>query len=100
MLQKPFKTTFILLLFNYGGYRVISYWNPIIEQAQERARIAKQEEMVQAGTMTEGKKAHTYAPDTAARTRVEAGQESGGISIQWMNVNGVPIPFIGPKSTD
>jgi len=96
MLQQPLKTTFILLLFNYGGYRFISYWNPILE----RARIAKQAEMGQAGTMSEGTKAHTYAPDTAARTRVEAGQKSGGSSIQWMNVNGVPIPFIGPKSTD
>jgi hypothetical protein len=71
------------------------------------------------GTVTQSKKAKSDAVNNAATAGVGAsmlkdskmanahapgntkpGRESRGSSLQFMNLNGVPIPFFGPKSTD
>jgi hypothetical protein len=78
-----------MIFLNYEAYRIHMgthpYWSPKLEQA----RMIRQQNKTNSG-----------ASNNAAGARIEAGRESRGTSIQFMNLNGVPIPFFGPKSTD
>jgi hypothetical protein len=81
----PITSTLVLILGNYELWRIHKgthpYWSPKLEAAGYT------------------RKQQVAAPGNAAvGARVEP--SSSGVSIQWMNLNGVPIPFIAPKSVD
>jgi hypothetical protein len=86
----PITSTIILIYGNYELWRIHKgthpYWSPKLEEA---------------GWTRPRSKTNTGISDSGAEgARVEAERESRGVSIQFMNLNGVPIPFIGPKSMD
>jgi hypothetical protein len=84
----PITSTLVLILGNYELWRIHKgihpYWNPKLEAAGYT------------------KKRQDTTPEASGNGAVGARVEpsSGGVSIQWMNLNGVPIPFIAPKSVD
>ncbi|KAG9194582.1 hypothetical protein G6011_04617 [Alternaria panax] len=86
----PVTSTIVLIFANYELWRIHRgthpYWSPKFEQAGLTAPRDK----TNSGTTDDG----------ATGARVEAGRELRGVSIQFMNLNGVPIPFLGPKSMD
>jgi hypothetical protein len=86
----PITSTIVLIFGNYELWRIHKgthpYWSPKFEQAG----LTIPRNKTNSGTSDNG----------ATGTRVEAGRESRGVSIQFMNLNGVPIPFLGPKSME
>jgi hypothetical protein len=84
----PITSTLVLILGNYELWRIHKgthpYWSPKLEAA---------------GYTRKRQDTTPEAPGNGAvGARVEP--STGGVSIQWMNLNGVPIPFIAPKSVD
>ncbi|KAB2111792.1 hypothetical protein AG0111_0g64 [Alternaria gaisen] len=88
--RTPITSTILLIFANYELWRIHKgthpYWSPKFEQA---------------GLTAPRNEANSSTPDSGApATRAEARRELRGVSIQFMNLNGVPIPFLGPKSMD
>jgi hypothetical protein len=84
----PITSTLVLIWGNYELWRIHKgihpYWSPKLEAA---------------GYTKKRQDATPGAPGNGAvGAKVEA--SSGRVSIQWMNLNGIPIPFIAGKSVD
>ncbi|RMZ72584.1 hypothetical protein GMOD_00007591 [Pyrenophora seminiperda CCB06] len=78
----PVTSTLVLIFGNYELWRIHKgthpYWSPKLEEAG----------IVRRNKTTSTASAGVGGPGAEARG------DSAGISIQWMNLNGVPIPFI------
>ena len=85
----PVTSTLVLIFGNYELYRIHKgthpYWSPILE---EKGIVRRRN---QTGLETSG------GQDAS---RIKAKPEGGNTSIQWLNLNGVPIPFIGKRSVE
>ena len=81
----PITSTLVLIFGNYELWRIHKgthpYWSPKLEEAGIVRRRTKTTSDASASTVGSG---------------TEARGDSPGASIQWMNLNGVPIPFIKP----
>ena len=79
----PITSTLLLVFANYELWRIHKgthpYWTPKLEEA---------------GILRRRNKTTSNASASAVGSGAEATGESPGVSIQWMNLNGVPIPFI------
>ncbi|EUC50719.1 hypothetical protein COCMIDRAFT_81278 [Bipolaris oryzae ATCC 44560] len=83
----PVTSTLVLIFGNYELYRIHKgthpYWSPILEEKGiVRRRVQNTSES------TGGQSAPV----------VESQREGRKTSIQWLNLNGVPIPFITGRS--
>jgi hypothetical protein len=89
----PITSTLVLIWGNYELWRIHKgihpYWSPRLEAAGYTKK--RQDATLEAPGNGAG-------GSGAVGAKVEA--SSGGVSIQWMNLNGVPIPFIAGKSVD
>ncbi|KAG9378126.1 hypothetical protein A1F94_011242 [Pyrenophora tritici-repentis] len=79
----PITSTLVLIFGNYELWRIHKgthpYWSPKLEEA---------------GLVRRRNKTNSEASASTVGSGTEARSESPGVSIQWMNLNGVPIPFI------
>jgi hypothetical protein len=85
----PITSLAVLILGNYELWRVhkgTSPWTPTLEEAG----IVRKRKNVSSEASING----------AVGTKADAREASRGATIQWLNLNGVPIPFIAPKSVD
>jgi hypothetical protein len=83
----PITSTIVLLFGNYELYRIHKgthpYWSPILEQKGIVRRRAQTDLEASGGQGVSG---------------MESKREERKASIQWLNLNGVPIPFITGRS--
>ncbi|USP75940.1 uncharacterized protein yc1106_03214 [Curvularia clavata] len=85
----PVTSTLVLIFGNYELYRIHKgthpYWSPILE---EKGIVRRRKQTA----------SETLGGQGASST--EAKREGGKTSIQWLNLNGVPIPFIAGRSVE
>ncbi|EOA87037.1 hypothetical protein ACJQWK_08486 [Exserohilum turcicum] len=85
----PVTSTLVLIYGNYELYRIHKgthpYWSPILEEKGIVRRRTKTVSEASDGNVAQG---------------TETRREGGKASIQWLNLNGVPIPFIALKSAE
>jgi hypothetical protein len=85
----PVTSLAVLVFGNYELWRIhkgTSPWTPTLEDAG----LVRKRKIISSEVSGNG----------AVGTKADAGEASRGATIQWLNLNGVPIPFIAPKSVD